>query len=160
VQLRSKKQAAEFLGISTRAVERAVRRGHLVAQYRPSKHGRMAWFGPEDLSRYRNFQQVRAPLGFSSAVAKAPNEGAFTIGTVTPMALAEREVTPSQSDSSKNVVPLNQRLTLSIAEAVQLSGLPRQFVVNSIQSKKLKSLKLGRSTLVKRSDLEAFVKGL
>ena len=160
MQLRSKKQAAEFLGISTRAIERAVRRGHLVAQYRPSKHGRMAWFASEDLARYRNFQQVRAPLGFSSAVVKAPNEGAFTIGTVTPIAPAEREVTPSQSDSSKNVVPLNERLMLSVAEALRLSGLPRQFLVSSIQSKKLKSVKIGRSTFVKRSDLEAFVKGL
>jgi excisionase family DNA binding protein len=120
----------------------------------------MAWFASEDLARYRKFQHVRAPLGFSSAVVKAPNEGAFTIGTVMPIATSEREVTPSPSDSSKNVVPLNQRLTLSIAEASQLSGLPRQFVVNSIQSNKLKSVKIGRSTLVKRSDLEAFVKGL
>ena len=157
VQLKSKKQAAEFLGVSTRAIERAVRRGHLPAQYRPGKHGRMAWFAPEDLSRYRNFQQVRAPLGFTSAVLEPKRQSGITIGTITPLAALETELNPAGRKQSVNPVPLNQRLMLSIADAALLSGLPRNFLLESIQSEKLKGVKIGRSVLVKRLDLETFV---
>lgn len=160
VQLRSKKQAAEFLGVSTRAIERAVRRGHLPAQYRPGKHGRMAWFAAEDLSRYRNFQNVRAPLGFTSAVIDARRDPSIAIGAITPLASLEGQGDSSQHAHRVNPVPLYRRLMLSIADAALLSGLPRQFLLASIQSEKLKGVKIGRAVFVKRLDLETFVAGL
>jgi len=43
-----------MLGVSTRGIERAVRRGQLTVQYRDSKHGKKAWFRPADLERYRS----------------------------------------------------------------------------------------------------------
>ena len=154
MQLKSKKEAAELLGVSTRAIERAVRRGHLAAQYRPSKHGRMAWFAAADLDRYRNFQQVRAPLGFTSDIDLPKREPGIMVGTITPLdeSLARQR--------RENSVPLHQRLMLSVEEAVELSGLPRNFVLEKIQSKQLKAVKIGRSLMLKRRDLEDFVEKL
>jgi len=169
VHLKSKKEAAEALGVSTRAIERAVRRGHLAAQYRPSRHGRMAWFTPQDIARYQALQQARSGFGFSaagfsSAVMKKPaSDAGFTIGTIMPLAPPEdaaRRLAPHRREQQDNSVPLNQRLTLSIPEAVELSGLPRQFLLESIQANKLKAVRIGRSLLVKRADLETFVAGL
>lgn len=154
VQLKSKRQAAEFLGTSTRAIERAVRRGHLVAQYRPSKHGPMAWFAAEELARYRNFQQSRAPVGFNP-VPEPKRDTGIAVGTITT--LPDAEAQRSQAKHSNNVVPLNQRLMLSLAEAACLSGLPRSFITESMQSGRLKSVKIGRNVLIKRSELERFV---
>jgi excisionase family DNA binding protein len=154
VQWKSKKQAAEFLGSSTRAIERAVRRGHLAAQYRPSKHGPMAWFAPQELARYRNFQQSRVPVGFNPAPEPKRDSG-FAVGTITT--LQDAEAPSSQRKQRSNTVPLNQRLLLSLADAASLSGLPRSFLVESTQTGRLKSVKIGRTTLVKRSDLERFV---
>ena len=168
MQLKSKKEAAKLLGVSTRAIERAVRRGHLVAQYRPSKHGRMAWFAAHDLERYRELQQSRtafgfSPAGFTSARMKPPADAGFTIGTITPLAPPEdekRRLTQRRREPTSTVVPLNQRLMLSLAEAAQLSGLPRHFVLENIEAKKLKPVRIGRLLYLKRSELEAFVAGL
>ena len=117
----------------------------------------MAWFASEDLSRYRNFQQVRAPLGFTAAVVEPKRQSGITIGTITPLAALETELNPAGRKQSGNPVPLNHRLMLSIADAARLSGLPRHFLLESIQSEKLKGVKIGRSVLVKRLDLETFV---
>ena len=154
MQLKSKKQAAEFLGTSTRAIERAVRRGHLVAQYRPSKHGPMAWFAPQELARYRNFQQSRAPVGFNP-VPEPKRDPGIAIGTITTLQDADAQA--SQGRHSNSAVPLNQRLMLSLTEAASLSGLPRSFITESTENGRLKALKIARTILVKRSDLEQFV---
>ena len=57
-------------------------------------------------------------------------------------------------------VPIVDRLTLTIAEAAQLSGLPRKFIAESIRSGTLKSVKVGRIAFIKRSDLNEFVQSL
>ena len=160
MELRTKKQAAEFLGVSTRAVERAVRRGQLQAQYRPGRHGLTAWFSSADLETYRDLQYARTPLGFA---VKPPADSGFTIGTITPLAPPEGEQgrhSPSPRRRIANDVPIPQRLTLNIEDAASLSGLPGQFLVENIQSGKLKAIKIGRSWFVKRTDLDTFVSGL
>jgi len=156
VQLKSKREAAEILGVSTRAVERAVRRGHLLAQYRPGKHGPMAWFSTRDLERYQNLQRARIPVGFTSGFVASHTDAGVTLGAITP--LAEHPV--RSPDEPANAVSLSQRLVLSLDEAIQLSGLPRQFIVSHVQSRKLKMLKISGEIFVKRADLEAFVRKL
>jgi excisionase family DNA binding protein len=58
------------------------------------------------------------------------------------------------------MVPIVDRLTLTLAEAAQLSGLPRKFLVESVRSGVLKSVKVGRMAFIKRSDLNLFVQSL
>ena len=114
----------------------------------------MAWFAAEDLSRYRSFQQARAPLGFTAAAIDPKRAPGIAIGTITPLGVSEEAANPSWRT---NPVPLNQRLMLSITDAALLSGLPRHFLLESIESKKLKGVKIGRSVFVKRLELERFV---
>src|SRR5215475_6469483 len=153
MELKSKREAAEILGISTRGVERAVRRGQLSVQYRESKHGRKAWFRPVDLDRYKRHQQAREPLGFTSGISGQPPH----VGTLIPMV----EIKPRRRRArGLDTVPIADRLTLSIDEVVQLSGLPRTFIVQSIQSEKLHSIKIGQSQFIKRSDLNQSVQSL
>jgi excisionase family DNA binding protein len=158
MELKSKREAAELLGLSTRGVERAVRRGHLAVQYRDSKHGKKAWFSPPELERFRQLQMERGPVGFTSGIPGQP-PGAPMVGTLVPMVEigARRE---KGQNSSANPVPISERLTLNVEEASQLSGLPRSFIVKNIHSGKLKAVRIGRSFHVKRSDLNQFVWGL
>lgn len=156
MELKSKREAAELLGLSTRGIERAVRRGHLSVVYHDSKHGKKAWFSPEDLERYRQQQQARSPVGFMTGSGGGP-----TIGTVIPM--VEMQPRPSAEPPRRTMaktVPIVDRLTLTLAEAVQLSGLPRKFLVESVRSGALKYVKVGRIAFIKRSDLNEFVHGL
>jgi excisionase family DNA binding protein len=154
MELKSKREAANLLGLSTRGIERAVRRGHLTVLYRDSKHGKKAWFRPPELERYKQLQEARGPVGFTSGIPGPP-----PVGTLIPMVEIEprRRVETTPRD---NAVPIADRLTLNVDEAAQLSGLPRSFILKSIHNDKLKAIRIGRSYHVKRFDLDRFVKEL
>jgi excisionase family DNA binding protein len=155
MELKSKREAAELLGVSTRGIERAVRRGHLNVVYHDSKHGRKAWFSPGDLERYRQQQQVRGPVGFMTGSGAGP-----TIGTVIPMVDMQPRQAETPRRATNKSVPIVERLTLTLADAAQLSGLPRKFLLESVRSGALKSVKVGRIVFIKRSDLNEFVQSL
>ena len=157
MELKSKREAAEILGVSTRGVERAVRRGQLCVQYRDSKHGRKAWFRLLDLERYKRHQQAREPLGFTSGIPGQPPAPGPHVGTLIPMVDVE---TRHRKARNREAVSIADRLVLNVDEVVQLSGLPRTFILQSVQNGKLHSIKIGRSQYVKRSELNEFVERL
>jgi excisionase family DNA binding protein len=163
MELKSKREAAEMLGVSTRGIERAVRRGQLTVQYHDSKHGKKAWFRPIDLERYRLRQEARMPMGFATVPMQQlppPGPGPM-IGAVVPV--VDMEPWP-RKDKGKhkadNSVPIADRLTLRVTEAVQLSGLPHTYILENIRSGKLKAIRIGRAWHIKRSDLNDFVQSL
>jgi excisionase family DNA binding protein len=157
--LKSKREAAEILGLSTRGIERAVRRGNLAVEYRDSRHGKKAWFNPHDLARYKQQQESRGAVGFTSGIPPHQPPSGPTIGTVIPM--VNLPPWPAKGRQPRtNAVPIADRLTLTLNDAVQLSGLPRSFVVQSVHNGKLKSIKVGRTYFVKRSSLDEFVRGM
>ena|ERR1051326_3200870 len=155
MELMSKREAAELLGVSTRGVERAVRRGHLSVVYRQSKHGKKAWFSPAELDRYRQNQRERGPVGFLTP------PGGPAVGTLIPAVDMQPRpaIEPARGNSAKGV-PIVDRLTLKLAEATQLSGLPRKFLLENVRSGRLKAVRIGRIAFIKRSDLNEFVQSL
>lgn len=160
MELVSKREAAELVGLSTRGIERAVRRGHLAVQYRDSKHGKKAFFRQQDLEHFRQRQEAAGPVGFTSGIPGHPFLPGPAIGTVIPV--VEMEPRPRRQEPQKhtNPVAIADRLTLTLHDAVQLSGLPRTFIAQNIRGGKLKALKIGRVWYVKRTELDAFVKNL
>jgi excisionase family DNA binding protein len=159
MELKSKREAAELLGLSTRGIERAVRRGQLAVLYRDSKHGKKAWFRTEELGRYQEIQQARGPVGFTSGIPFRPPGDTLPVGTIIPSVEMEprRELDPKRQ---ADLVPIADRLTLAVGEAAHLSGLPRSFIVENIHSGKLKAIRIGRRYHVKRYDLDSFVQAL
>lgn len=156
MELKSKREAAAMLGLSTRGVERAVRRGHLTVLYRDSKHGRQAWFKTPELERLKQIQQGHGQVGFTTGIPPRPEiPGAPAIGTLVPMV----EIPPSHKgrERERPGVPIADRLTLTVDDAAQLSGLPRSFIEENIHSGKLKAIMIGRRHFIKRADLNEFV---
>lgn len=158
MEMKSKREAAQMLGVSTRAIERAVRRGQLTVEYRDSKHGRKAWFRPAALNRYREHQEARGTVGFTSGIPSHPHGGPL-VGTLIPMVEVGPQGRKGQ-DQETNPVPVADRLVLTVEDAVRLSGLPRRFIVENIKKGKLKSITIGKRHYVKRADLNEFVQGL
>jgi excisionase family DNA binding protein len=159
MELKSKREAARDLGLSTRGIERAVRRGQLTVLYRDSKHGKTAWFSPHQLGQYKELQEARKSVGFTSGIPGRPPGNGPMVGTLIPMVEMESR-RQMERRRGANPVPVADRLTLSLEEAAQLSGLPRTFIVKNIHDGKLKAVRIGRSYLVKRSDLNRFVQEL
>jgi excisionase family DNA binding protein len=160
MELKSKREAAEMLGVSTRGVERAVRRGQLTVQYRDSKHGKKAWFRSTELERYRRHQEARVPVGFTASAAEESTPTGPLIGAVVPVVDMEPWPSKDKRKSSDNPVPIADRLTLRVNEAVQLSGLPHTYILENISVGKLKAIRIGRVWHIKRSDLIEFVQSL
>jgi excisionase family DNA binding protein len=127
--------------------------------YRDSKHGRKAWFSPAELERYRQQQRSRGPVGFMSVPPPPVVPVSPPIGTLIPAVDARPAAEPARRNMQK-AVPIVDRLTLTLAEAAQLSGLPRKFLVESVRSGALKSVKVGRIAFIKRTDLNEFVQNL
>lgn len=159
MELKSKRQAAELLRVSTRGIERAVRRGHLRVLYRDSKHGKKAWFTAQELERYRQSRQARGPVGFTSGIAHKQTLSSPQVGAVVPMVEMEPRRREGR-DRETNTVRIADRLVLTVDDAAQLSGLPRTFILQNVRSGKLKAIRIGRRHYVKRSDLNQFVQEL
>ena len=66
----------------------------------------------------------------------------------------------ARPDIAPAAVPVFEKLTLSLTEASQLSGLSRNHLRQAIEEKKLKARIIGRGWRVKRDDLDAYVRKL
>jgi excisionase family DNA binding protein len=70
------------------------------------------------------------------------------------------ESSPRRDDQPASITDLAHKLTLSLVEASQLSGLSRNHLREAIEDRKLKARIIGRGWRVKRDDLDAYVKKL
>jgi excisionase family DNA binding protein len=157
----NKKEAAEFLNLSTRAVERAVARGKLGVRYKKDKHGHVALFNPAELRRYKSGLEV--PLPRRPIVEPVTPTTPTSTSKHSPVVLGS-VVTLSDSLDERTrellAVPLTDKLTLSLSEASSLSGLSQDFLLQSIRKNKLKAFKHEKDWRIKRADLDSFIREL
>ncbi len=136
-------------------------KGKLGVRYQKDKHGHVALFNPTELRRYKSGLEVPLP--------RRPNVEPITPTTPTspdkqsPVVLGS-VVTLSESLAERTggllVVPLADKLTLSLSEASSLSGLSLDFLLQSIRKDKLKAFKHEKDWRIKRADLDSFIREL
>ncbi len=156
----NKTEAAQFLGVSPRTLQRLSQQGKIGVAYKNSKTGAEADYDEEELRRYLEQQ--------SSIIYKPATQAPQTsqaLATIQPEALAlrdERLITALEAlqPTKKPTVPVESKLTLSILEAAALAGLSRAHLLKAIKAKKLKAQKLGRGWRCKREDLNNYVQKL
>ena len=170
----NKREAAEYLGISTRSVENAVAAHRLSVRYEKGKTGEQAVFDEAELRRYKaELDSRRAPR---TAVERVSAESAereprslVRLSDVAPMpelvlalkSLSESLQTQKAANShAPTISDLANKLTLSLAEAAQLSGLSANHLREAIRAGKLKARIIGRGWRVKRDDLDSYVQKL
>jgi excisionase family DNA binding protein len=172
----NKKEAAEFLGVSTRAIERYAAKGKIGVSYSKNKTGQsLAEFNDEDVKRLKDtLQQApypQRPTVEASSTDKPdiPDNGnGRGSQALIPRNLVDfaellsvgigKQILETQSTSG--TVPIPDKLTLSLSEASQLSGLSRIFLTEAIHAKRLKAAKRGRGWNIKRADLDVYIKKL
>ncbi len=154
----NKKEAAAYLGLSTRAVERAVARGKLSTRYRKDRRGHVAVFDPSEVRRYKADVDNPFPKG-PSVEPPVPAPPTAAPGQP-PRILHGFTGAVEYAPAGAPAVPVADKLTLSLAEASCLSGLSEEFLLQAIGDKQLKAFKHGAEWRVKRADLDSFVRGL
>jgi excisionase family DNA binding protein len=161
----NKEEAARRLDVSVRTLQRMVQRGEIAVAYVHSKQGKEADFEQAEVERVRELLQsktyVTRPAGEEKpaaalAVTRRATGGMSPLVAALKEALGERlQVAPGPS-----ITDLAHKLTLSLLEAAQLSGLSRGHLRQAIEEKRLKARIIGRGFRVKRSDLDAYVRKL
>ena len=141
----TKSQAAAFLQVSEKTIERLARKGEIRRDTRKRPGVRPSpVYSPEDLDRVKNAQVPQV-------VVMPPQAEAGSVPALAPRAVE----LPSFLQSLVNGpdVPLRDKLFLSVKEATRFSGLPESTIRRLLRSGKLPGVKAG-GWRIRRVDLE------
>jgi excisionase family DNA binding protein len=163
----SKKEAAEYLGVSPRTLERYVRDSKLSVRYEDSANGEVALFDPDELARLVEEKQIPRIKSASEGLELAPITSDIALsrgvgGFLAPLQeLAERLILAlSDRDERKTRVTsdkLRGKLLLTLPEAQILTGLSREILMEAIKDGRLPSQIMGKAYRIKVKDLERFI---
>jgi excisionase family DNA binding protein len=165
--MKNKKEAAEFLGVSERAIERYTAKGKLNPKYEKAQGGgQIAYFDEKELKALKS--QMEQPKAAPSPVKRIPQQEdkqktdtALTLRASAPN-LAQMFAAAFQAykETEQGSVAVTDKLTLALDEASILAGLSKSYLVADIHAKKLKAAKRGRGWNIKRADLDAYISKL
>jgi hypothetical protein len=145
----NKKEAAEFLGVSTRIVEKYSSEGKLgEVTYVRGKTGKQAEYSREAVEKLK--QVLESPD--TAIAAKMPDARLFAAQLFE--VLARREEPRGAS------VRVSEKLLLNLNDCRLLTGLSEQTLKDAIKSGKLNAKIIGRGWKVKKDDLSLFVDSL
>ena len=161
----TKKQVADFLGVSIRTVEGYIQKGKLTPGKAKGTRGDISVFDEEQV---RQLKEERGEVQFIPGLQKEkPAGGSSALVAPLPVALAEqsrveRERFIEVIDRLAPPVRLSEKHLLSIPEAAMLSGIPAAKLRAAVKSGKLKAIPgIGRGLgKVRRADLDAYVRKL
>lgn len=155
----NKKEVAEYLGVSLRAVSRYVNKGKLHVGYRKrSKGSKEGVYDPAEVRKLK--QQFETPVTPQPRVENDQPSKALARRD-TDNALAGALIRIAESSAGQRLeVPLRDALTLTLDDAVKLCpGLSRGYMLEAIKAGDLKAIKR-RGWVVTRAALDAWVKKL
>jgi len=173
----NKQEAATFLGVSVRTLERLTQQGRVGAGYERGRTRPVPVYDRAELERVKpELESKMYPQ--RPAVRNAASGGEIGASGETPAnaassdtALARMAEMPAVLDRLRSVmkvmresepatVPIADKPLLKLAEVATLTGLSRNHLREAIGEGKLKARIIGRGWRVKRSDLDAYVKKL
>jgi excisionase family DNA binding protein len=165
----TKQQAAEFLGVNVRTLERYTQEGKIGGRYEKGKTRSVMIYDEDELQAFKAAQETKT---YKPAVDQTPtnpdrDETALSkFAEVTHLLplfdglnhLADvLKVLREEQELDRLSVPIHHKLTLSLAEASALAGISRQRLRQAIKDGTLTAQIIGRGYRVKRTDLEDYV---
>lgn len=172
----NKQEAADFLGVSVRALERYVQQGRISVKYEKGKTRPTANFDPVELEAFKlelNQPTIKpavesrqiSPDQQSQPVNLTYQAGEITrfdeisefgeIGVIEKLSsIIEQLLGKSENQP---IVPIADKLLLTLAEVQALTGLSKEVLRQAIASGELKAKVIGKSWRIKRTDLESFI---
>lgn len=160
----TKKEAADYLAITIRAIENAVAKGKLDAQKVKGARGIEWRFEQTELDRYKT---ARETVSFVTGNFAPP----VSLATQDTTAILEKLVAVLEQQQQQKppallpppTVSVAEKLTLSLEEASQLSGFSTTQLREAIKAEKLRTVPVGttgKRKRIRREDLDMYVKKL
>ena len=169
----TKKEAAEYLGVSTRTLERYVKNGKLSVRYEDSSNGEIALFDSGELDQFVDDKQTPriklastdSGLATTTSDILSRNSSGVVGGLLAPFQELTERLIFALSDHEyrkEEITPdkLRGKLLLTLAEAQVITGLSREILMQAIRDKRLSSQIMGKAYRIKFKDLESFVDDL
>ncbi len=163
----SKKEAAEYLNCSTRAVERYTASGKLPCVYIAGKYGKETRYNQEDLDQFRNeldipsYQpEIIEPSTTRDTILPPDNSSLARVSEEGENLGDYEERFLLALEHLANRAPVGDKILLTLRESQQLTGLSREFLRSAIKEEELKAQKLGRAWRIKRRDLDIYIDNL
>jgi excisionase family DNA binding protein len=170
----TKEEAAAYLGVSSRTIERYVKDGKLTVRYEKSANGEMAIFDAEQLEEFKNNRETpRIKPAIADLESDAPSppttidKGLSMVvgaGIFAPLTSAiDRLIASLTPQGSKPKLTPNQlqgKLLLTLDECRVLTGLSRETLRQAIKEGNLPAQIIGKSWRVKAKDLENYIERL
>ena len=168
----TKQQAADFLGVTVRTLERYTQEGKIGGRYEKGKTRSVLVY---DESELRAFKAELETKTYKPAVDPTPTNrdnhraelSRFVEGTqLLPLLdglnhlIDVVKLVREEQEVDRLTVPIHHKLTLSLAEASALSGLSRQRLRQAIKDGTLQAQIIGKGYRVKRTDMEDYVDSL
>ncbi|MBH8566740.1 helix-turn-helix domain-containing protein [Nostoc sp. CENA67] len=154
-----KKQAAEFLGVSTRTIENYAKEGKISVTYIPDKNGKRAEYKESELQRLK--EELQTPIHRSvvapNGIEIADSEVFGGLAKLPSTRIAELLEAISQA---QGVALLWNKLVWDLDEAATASGYSRYRLRSAIALGALKAKKVGRGWKVRPQDLREYTNWL
>jgi excisionase family DNA binding protein len=152
----NKQDAADFLGVSVRAVERYASAGRLPSRYVRGKTGQVLDFEQSDVDAFKIELETPVEKGTTSRDTTA----LATLDGPNPAALVQlaHMVSMMNGDKARQdaaTVPVEARLFLTVTEAAQYAGVGKSAIEAAIKAGQINAHSgLGRGRRIKRADVE------
>ena len=168
----TKLQAAEFLGVNVRTLERYTQEGKIGGRYEKGKTRSVMVYSEDEL---RTFKATLETKTYKPAVDQTPtnpdrDEAALSkfVEVEQPLPLLDGlnhladvlKAIREEQEIDRLTVPIHHKLTLSLAEASALAGISRQRLRQAIKDGTLMAQIIGKGYRVKRTALEDYVDSL
>ncbi len=166
------KEAADYLGISVKTLERKIAAGDVSVAYVPGATGKQRTFDRAELDRFKAAEAEKA-VATSYVISKSRNsdapssqalqraggeQGMSMLASVLADALRAAQAPGDGRHDTTPPVELKDKLMLTEREAAAYAGLSLADIERARAS--VKAIKTGAGWRVKRTALEAYVKRL
>jgi excisionase family DNA binding protein len=148
-----KEDAAAFIGVSVRTLQRLTHKGQIPFTQQPGPKGKETHYEQSDLAAYIERNRPAAIMRPAQPRQDAPSDVTTALARV-------QSIQQSPALASLAAFGASSKILLSLADARALTGLSKQFLTDAIKAGKLKGKVIGRGYKIKRTDLDLYVKKL
>ena len=186
VKMLNKIEAAEYLGCTTRTLERHVKDQKIGVTYEQSKFGEVAMFDPQELD---DFKSGKTKTRVTRIAPAAPYESVEFVDESTPDVSGQIVRSPSQNQlthkpsseslplgigglvplidnwfdrvvgaiNRRTITELRSKPLVTLDEAQVITGLSREILMDAMKNGQLPTRIMGKAYRIKQTDIDRYI---